>query len=314
MHRPDRRVVLGLYRTRHRRDLLEAALARGVRDLDTAFNYGGFTSHAKLAAAAADLLPEFHLSTKVGFFPSPTDGSGLERSEQERSERAPGAAPGREHSLDPARLRRALETSIDDLGRTPDVVFLHNPERSLRTVEPARGRDLFGAAAQALDEASRSGLCGAWGVSTWDAQPLIDALAGADMAAQPRPQHLMHRVGVLVGPEALAAADTLAELLGVGVDGRWGMSPFGGDTRQPFWADLRVTALLGDPAPTGVGPAQAAFRLAYELPPVTRVAVSTNDPDHLGELAGAARLGVDAGRVERYRVLLAHRRRLVDAP
>ncbi|MDT3441369.1 MULTISPECIES: aldo/keto reductase [unclassified Pseudofrankia] len=303
MHRPDRRVVLGLYRTRHRRDLLEAALAHGVRDLDTAFNYAGFASHARLAAAAADLLPEFHLSTKVGFFPAPAGGAGQE----------PGMAGRREHSLDPARLRAALETSADKLGRAPDVVFLHNPERTLRAAGPEHGHDLFLAAAEALADAARSGLCGAWGVSTWDAQPLIDALCAGGTAAPPRPGHLMHRAGVLVGPDALAAAETLARLLGVDVGGRWAMSPFNGDTRQSFWEDLRVTALLGDPPPAGVSTAQAAFRLAYELPPVTRVAVSTNDPAHLAELAGAARLDVDHARVQRYRTLLENRQRLVDA-
>ncbi len=227
----------------------------------------------------------------------------------------PGKPAGREHSLDPTRLRSALERSADDLGRTPDVVFLHNPERTLRAAaDPARGRDLFLAAAGALVEAARSGLCGAWGVSTWDAQPLVDALRADGAVAPPRPGHLMHRVGVLVGPEALTAADALADLLGVDVGGRWGMSPFGGDTRQPFWEDLRVTSLLGSPPPAGVSTARAAFRLAYELPPVTRVAVSTSDPAHLAELADAANLDVDHARVARYRALLESRQRLVDAP
>ncbi|ONH33477.1 aldo/keto reductase [Pseudofrankia asymbiotica] len=305
MHRPDRRVVLGLYRTRHRRDLLEAALAHGVRDLDTAFNYAGFTSHARLAAAAADLLPEFHLSTKVGFFPAPAGaGPGQE---------PPDTARRREHSLDPARLRTALETSADELGRAPDVVFLHNPERTLRAAGPEQGHDLFLAASEMLADAARSGLCGAWGVSTWDAQPLIDALRAGGTATPPRPEHLMHRAGVLVGPDALTAAEILARLLGVDVGGRWAMSPFNGDTRQSFWADLRVTALLGEPPPAGVGTAQAAFRLAYELPPVTRVAVGTSDPTHLAQLADAACLDVDHARVQRYRTLLESRQRLVDA-
>ncbi|MFK8909432.1 hypothetical protein [Streptomyces sp. YS-3] len=55
--------------------------------------------------SAGDLLPNFSLSTKVGFFPGG-------------------------HSLDPARLRTAVEQAVKDLGREPDLVFLHNPEHS----------------------------------------------------------------------------------------------------------------------------------------------------------------------------------------
>ena len=276
-----------------------------MRDLDTAFNYAAFSSHGRLAATAADLLPEFHLSTKVGFFPAPAPAG---------PDRPASAAHGREHSLAPDRLRAAIAATAEELGRVPDVVFLHNPERSLRLAGgPEHGRDLLLAAAAALSDAARTGLCGAWGVSTWDAQPLVEALRTADAGALPRPGHLMHRVGVLVGPDALTSADTLARLLGVPAAGRWGMSPFGGDAQAPFWADLRVTTLLGNPPPAGVGIAPAAFRLAYELPPVTRVAVSTNDPGHLAELVEAARLDVDHTRVQRYRTLLAGRQRLVDA-
>lgn len=42
----------------------------GVTNLDTAYNYRGFTSHRTLASTASDLLSEFTISTKVGFFPS----------------------------------------------------------------------------------------------------------------------------------------------------------------------------------------------------------------------------------------------------
>ncbi|MBL7495966.1 aldo/keto reductase [Frankia sp. CNm7] len=285
MHRPDRRVVLGLHRTRHARSILEAALERGVRDLDTAFNYANFSSHERLAQLAPDLLGEFYLSTKVGFFPAP-------------------GGPA-EHSLEPARLRDALRLTADTLGRVPDLVFLHNPERAVREAGLDRGRDLFLAAAATMDEEARAGTTRAWGVSTWDARPLALALSavGATGAA-PRPARLMHRSGVLVSPGVLAATDEIAGLLRVDAADRWGMSPFGGDTRPPFWEKLRLTPLLGSPPPAGVDTFQAAFRLAYELPPVTRVAVSANDPGHLDRLLDAVRLPVDPARVDQYRDLL----------
>ncbi|HWR49332.1 MAG TPA: hypothetical protein VN327_17240, partial [Pseudonocardiaceae bacterium] len=86
--------------------------------LDTGYNYLGFTSHRTLARTAGDLLPEFMISTKVGFFPG--------------SARA-------EHSLDPRRLRQAVEESVEDLCRPPDVVLLHNPERTLAALPPDAG-------------------------------------------------------------------------------------------------------------------------------------------------------------------------------
>ncbi len=87
-----------------------------MTDLDTAYNYRAFTSHRRLTATAGDLLSEFMISTKVGFFPG---------------DREP------EHSLDPVRLRRAIHQSVQDLGIQPDVVLLHNPERTLPHWRPS---------------------------------------------------------------------------------------------------------------------------------------------------------------------------------
>lgn len=73
----------------------------GVTGLDTSANYLGFLSHETLARKAADLLPRFTVSTKVGYFQMP--------------DRA-------EHSLDPLRLRTAVEQAGRDLGRQPDQI------------------------------------------------------------------------------------------------------------------------------------------------------------------------------------------------
>ncbi|MGH3831562.1 MAG: aldo/keto reductase [Pseudonocardiaceae bacterium] len=95
MRGSDSRVVLGLHRSAHRKDVLAHALSIGVDRLDTAYNYLRFASHRTLAATARDLLRRFAVSTKVGFFPT-----GL----------------GAEHSLDPARLHQAVRESVDTLG------------------------------------------------------------------------------------------------------------------------------------------------------------------------------------------------------
>jgi aryl-alcohol dehydrogenase-like predicted oxidoreductase len=141
---PDPRVVLGLHRSRHERRLLTGALDLGVTALDTSTNYFGFRSHQLLARTAGDLLPKFTVSTKVGYFPGPD---------------------GAEHSLDPTRLNSAVEEATKNLGREPDLVFLHNPEHSLRKAVPHH-KELLAAACATLDDAKEKGLCGAWGVAS----------------------------------------------------------------------------------------------------------------------------------------------------
>ncbi|MET7936890.1 aldo/keto reductase [Streptomyces sp. NPDC005322] len=159
---------------------LTGALDLGVTALDTSSNYLGFRSHELLARVAGDLLPKFTLSTKVGYFPS--------------ADRA-------EHSLDPARLRAAVEQSVRELGREPDLVFLHNPEHTLEGVT-SRSRAELGRACAALDVAAEKGLCGAWGVATWDPSPLVDLID----EVLPQPSALMVRAGLLVGTGTLDAA------------------------------------------------------------------------------------------------------------
>ncbi|MER6132112.1 aldo/keto reductase [Streptomyces sp. NPDC001815] len=176
MRTADRRIALGLHRTRHTRLLLEGALEQGVTDLDTAFNYHHFTSHRTLAAIADDLLAAFAISTKVGYFP---DG----------------------HDFDPARLRAAVELSAQELGRTPDTVLLHNPESSV---------DGFASACAALLEMREAGLCKSWGLSSWDPRSLLDARWEI-----PRPDVAMVRAGLTVSAGILNAVDELVDRAGI---------------------------------------------------------------------------------------------------
>ncbi|MER6682738.1 aldo/keto reductase [Streptomyces olivaceoviridis] len=275
------RVVLGLHRSRHERRLLTGALNAGVTSLDTAFNYFGFRSHQVLAQIAGDLLPKFAVSTKVGYFPGPK---------------------GTTHSLNPVRLLGAVEQTARDLGREPELVFLHNPEQSLLAAGPP-GRDMLTTACAAMTEAVKKGLCGAWGVATWDPRPLVDLIG----TTVPRPAVLMVRAGLLVGGRALDAADALTATWGTDDGGVWGMSPFGGSARDPLWTafDPRVFLREG----SGLSRVQAAFRLAYALPSVDAVAVGTDEPAHLGELVGALAAEVDESAVDGYRCLLRERMR-----
>lgn len=281
MCRADSRVALGLYQSRHERRLLEGALSLGVGALDTSYNYLGFTSHRTLARTAGDLLPEFTISTKVGFFPG---------------------RQGPVHSLDPRRLRQAVEQLIEDLCRPPDVLFLHNPERTLAGLMPDAGRERLAVACSALRDASAAGLCGSWGIASWDPRPLLAVVTTTGAALIPAPEVLMIRAGLLVGASILDAGDRIAAWFGLDVSGRWGMSPFAGHPTDPVWGAVNVRMFL-EPGQECSIP-QAAFRIAYELPSVTRVAVGTNNVDHLRDLVNALRLPTDGNQINRYRELL----------
>lgn len=217
--RTDPGVVLGLYRSGYDRQLLEGALILGVRALDTGYNYRNFTAHRTLADVAGDLLPQFHISTKVGFF------SGIHRAE---------------HSLAPRRLRTALEETAQDLGRSPDLVFLHNPEHSLVGLPPQAASAALTEACDALEQAVESGLCLAWGIASWNPIALLGAVNGA-----PAPSALMVRAGLLVDESTLVASEALAAGFGLGVEGRWGMAPLGAAPRTPYGTtSTRVRSLL----------------------------------------------------------------------
>ncbi|MFH8589050.1 aldo/keto reductase [Streptomyces celluloflavus] len=281
MRECDPRIVLGLHRSRYERRILTSALELGVDAIDTSFNYHGFSAHTALASAGRGLLPRFKLSTKVGFFP------------------AVGRA---EHSLDPDRLQEAVEQSNRDLGRPPDLVFLHNPERSV-TGSSEAAQDRLGRACAAVERAAAKGLCGGWGISSWDPRPL----PGLVDATLPRPDAVMVRAGLLTGIDVLEASEALAACWDLVPDQLWGMSPFGGSTTQSLWDELDPQMFIQEPH-DGLSAVQATFRVAYWLPRVGRIAVGTDAPSHLGELVDALRYEADADNLSAYRRLLREQR------
>lgn len=170
-------------------------------------------------------------------------------------------------------------------------MLLHNPEHAHPDAET------LAQACAVLADAAQRGLCGGWGVSSWDPRPLVDL----DI---PRPDVLMVRSGLLVGAEVLEAAEALVTRWRPSQV--WGMSPFGGSTTEAVWEkfDPRIFLRCSPPA-TRV---QAALRSAYALPRVDAVAVGTDNVDHLRELIGALAYEVDDQMVREYRQLLQARR------
>lgn len=279
MRASDRRVVLGLYRSRHRREILEAAWDLGVRHVDTAFSYCSFASHAMLAEVAPDMVGEFVISTKVGFF------------------------PGGEHSLEPDRLRQAAEQSAADLGRTPDVLLLHNPEHGLFRMEREKASDLLAEATGALAGVSASGLAGRWGIASWNPRHLAPLLT----PDHPEPQVVMIRCGLTVGPETLEAAEDLRPKTDSSADSMWGMAPFAGNTMDAMWSSVRTSLFVKPGQETSKF--QAAFGAAFHLPPVSRVAVGADNPVHLRELVTATKFDIDTETLAAYLSLIRERLR-----
>lgn len=258
--------------------MLEHALAAGVANVDTAFNYQRFDGHRLLARVAGSLLGEFAVSTKVGFFAC---GNNVD------------------HSLRPMWLRDAVEQSVEDLGIKPAVMFLHSPERSLRGVPRQHGHELLSEACLVLAEAVANGMCDAWGIASWEPAPILNALAGRSGCATP--DVVMVRAGLTLSADELRDAEQLCRMFGANTR-RWGMSPFAGRTSDPVWSTTDLSAFLAPEQPHTT--AQAAFRLAYELPEVETVAVGTADLDHLRQLAQAPSLRIADGAIERYRELI----------
>ncbi|MGW2404112.1 aldo/keto reductase [Streptomyces sp. NPDC001739] len=280
MRKRDPRIVLGLHRSRYERRILTSALDLGIDAIDTSFNYHGFSAHAALATVGSDLLPRFKISTKVGFFP---------------------AAGQAEHSLAPDRLREAQEQTNRDLGRAPDLVFLHNPERSLPDSSSV-SQDTLGMACAAMERAAAEGLCGGWGISSWDPRPLLSLVDGTI----PRPDAVMVRAGLLAGIDSLEASETLAARWDLNPTQLWGMSPFGGSATQPLWGQLDPQLFIQDPD-DDLSTVQATFRTAYWLPRVGSIAVGTDSPSHLAELVDTLRYEANVGSLRTYRQLLRER-------
>lgn len=202
--------------------------------------------------------------------------------------------------MDPLRLHTAVEQAAEDLGQEPDLVFLHNPEHSLREADP-HGQGELTEACAALDDATSKGLCAAWGIASWDPSSLV-GLIGPTV---PRPTTLMVRAGLLVGIRTLDAADALIRAWDLDPSEVWGMSPFGGSTSDPVWAKIDSRLFLSGSRQLSC--VQAAFIAAYHLPMVGTMAVGTDEPAHLGQLVGALVGEVEEPTVQEYRRLLRDR-------
>lgn len=222
-----------------------------------------------LAQAAGELLEHFTISTKV-------------------SPRA-GLAP----------LAEQAKRAAGDLGLPPAVILVHNPEHVLRGLPPSQSGQWWTATAEVMADLVARGACRAWGFACWDPRPLLGLLETSAWAQAPQPAVAMVRAGLLVPADVLAAGEELLERLHLADARRWGMSPFAG---EPHLLDgVNLTQFLTDPAPRAASPLPTALAAAFHMPAVSRIAVGTDSPTHLNQLATARTLPVDQDRISLYR-------------
>lgn len=242
-----------------------------MTEVDTAFSYTNFTAHQLLATIDPEITARLTITTKVGFFP---EG----------------------HDLTPARLSTTAHQIADDLGRPPHTLLLHNPERSA---------PMFTRACSELIRLRELGLCSAWGISTWDPEPLL----GHEVPAPP--DVVMVRCGLTVPSPVLTTGEQfIRDLRPREVRG---MSPFGGSTLDPIWSKANPTRfLIADSQSAEPSRIQSALAVAFAVPHVSAVAVGTRNGRHLDELCDATRLEADPKTVARYRALLDERHTLAQ--
>lgn len=275
---------LGTYRCRSVTEAAEAAMETGVDWIDTAPNYQAGEAERQLAPILA-AYPNVEVSTKVGYVPE------VLRTE---ATRAGVLAPEEAHagrSLHPKYVAWQVAHSNNELGRTPDLVFLHNPEHGtpeLRAVE----RQLL-LAFEALEEACDRGDLKGYGVATWTAlhdgyltvERLVDLATKAGgsrhrLRAVQLPLSLVHAAPIT---QALAGYGVLSDAKAARLD-VYASAPLHGGELVEILTPAAAEQLIPGTTPLRIALGAVASSLG-----VTRILVSASTPEHWAEATAAIR-------------------------
>ncbi|MFH9353510.1 aldo/keto reductase [Kitasatospora sp. NPDC017646] len=275
------RLGLGTYRCL---DVAEAALmaaSRGADWVDTAPNYESGRAETSLAPVLA-AYPHLRVSTKVGFVPPSAKRIGVRAGALSADDAERG------HCLAPDYIAWQLARSKRMLGRTPDLVFLHNPEHGCQESEIT---DRLYTAFLALEEACSQQTIRAYGVATWRgfSSGLFDVPTLLELATKAGgPQHHLRAVQLPVSlvhlapvAQGLDGYGVLAESLKAGLEVFTSAPLHGGEIPGT------VTRELSDLISSGITPAQAALAVVASAPGVKRVLLSTGNPQHWRQAADA---------------------------
>ncbi|MFF9481359.1 aldo/keto reductase [Streptomyces sp. NPDC014733] len=271
---------LGTYRVRNLPEAVKSAVFHDVDWVDTApvYLHGKAEQQLKPALATCPMS----VSTKVGFFTP----SQAERAFEEDA--LPHAQVS--HCLTQRAILWQAERSRRELGRMPDITFVHNPEHGLHDIKELESR-LYEAVA-ALEECVDRGLTKGYGVATWDAvhdgRLPVERIAGiakevgqgggSRLKAIQLPLSVIHLAPLA---DAIRGYGPLMDAQAHGLDVFASAPLHGGEL-----LDIIPASVAEELAP-GASPLRVALGLVASAPGVTRVLLSASSPRHWADAAKA---------------------------
>lgn len=265
---PD--LALGTYRCRDIPQAAVHAVACGASWIDTAPNYQHGHAQTRLRPVLAG-NPDLRVSTKVGFFTPDIAAAAREAGVLTPGEAASG------HCLSHRYVAWQSRRNVAELGRVPDIVFVHNAERA------DHSHDAITNAFTALEADASAGRIGGYGVATWTgfegAFSVADLLDIATRCGGPDHHLVAIQLPVslvMLKPVAQAMEGTgpLAAATEVGLDIFVSAPLHGGELPGMVTAEL---AQLIDP---GTTPAEAALRVTVSTPGVKHVLLGSGHAQH----------------------------------
>ncbi len=263
-------LALGTYRCRDIPQAAVHAVACGAAWVDTAPNYQHGRAQAQLQPVLAG-KPDLRVSTKIGFFTRDTATAASNAGVLTPAEAASS------HCLTHRYVAWQSRRNATELGRTPDIVFIHNPERATRP------HDAIASAFTALEAEARAGLIGAYGVATWTGFDGVFSVADLlDTATRcGGPSHHLAAIQlpvslVMLKPvaQALEGAGPLVEAPAAGLDTFISAPLHGGEL------PAMVTDELAQLITPGTTPAEAALRVTASAPGVRHVLLGSGHAQH----------------------------------
>ncbi len=278
------RLGLGTYRIDDAAESARIAVAAGGTLIDTAPVYGHGAHHQALAPVLAE-HPSTRVSSKVGHMTA----------QQAQYAEAAGALTEEEtnqrHSIAPAYVRYQAQLTAFELGRAPDVLYLHNPDHHAhhdRASLHGRIRDAF----VALERMCDRGFLLGYGVATWSG--FAGAFTVADLVRLSREASGGTQSGLVAIqlPVSLVNIAPVKDALnGIGplIEAReaelqvWASAPLHGGKLVHL-----VNAHLARYISEGASPAEAALLVTASAPGLTGMLISTSNTEHWKSAATVA--------------------------
>ena len=275
------RLGLGTYRCPDVCQAAAMAASRGADWVDTAPNYESGQAETSLAPVLG-MYRDLHVSTKVGFVPDSAKRLGVRTGALSVEDAERG------HCLAPDYVGWQVARSKRRLGRTPDLVFLHNPEHHCASEEIT---DRLSAAFLALEEACSNGTISGYGVATWRgfSSGLLDVGTLLELASKAGgPQHHLRAIQLPISlvhlapvAQALDGSGVLADAVEAELEVFASAPLHGGEI--PGMITQEVSELVSP----GSTPIQSALAVVASAPGVRRVLLSTGNPEHWRQAADA---------------------------